>query len=196
MIRISRDTDRLRVCVTRVLLVALLLLPGALSAATRTVTTLADSGAGSLRGTINASADGDTIVFASVVRGTIRLTSGELVIDKRLSIIGPGAAALAISGNNSSRNFNIRPNGNVDIYGLTIAEGLALGANGIGPQQSGKDGFGGGIFNEGRLKLFDCMIATNRAQGGRGGDGQFGGPSVTPGNGGLSRGGAIFDVAA
>jgi hypothetical protein len=58
-----------------------------------------DSGAGSLRGTVAAAAAGDTIVFNiptsdpgyNVSTGvfTIYLTSGEIVIDKDLTITGP-----------------------------------------------------------------------------------------------------------
>jgi hypothetical protein len=53
-----------------------------------TVTTLNDSGPGSLRNTIAAATAGDTINFA--VTGTISLTSGELVVNKNLNIVGPG----------------------------------------------------------------------------------------------------------
>jgi len=38
--------------------------------------------------------DGDTINFA--VTGTINLTSGELVIDKSITIAGPGSDQLAV----------------------------------------------------------------------------------------------------
>src|SRR5215813_6935775 len=52
------------------------------------VTSLADSGTGTLRDTIAAAAPGDTIDFA--VTGTIALTSGELAIAKDLTLAGPG----------------------------------------------------------------------------------------------------------
>ena len=65
-------------------LAALGALPGAARATTRTVTNLADSGAGSLRATIAAATDGDTINFA--VSGAITLTSGELLINHDLTI--------------------------------------------------------------------------------------------------------------
>ncbi|MBE7502560.1 MAG: hypothetical protein HS113_20190 [Verrucomicrobiales bacterium] len=59
---------------------------GSLSAATRVVTTLNDSGPGSLRQAIADADAGDTITFG--VKGTIALTSGALVIDKSLAIEG------------------------------------------------------------------------------------------------------------
>src|SRR3982751_1772466 len=49
-----------------------------------TVTTTNDSGPGSLRQALVDANDGDTINFA--VTGTIALTSGELVIDKSITI--------------------------------------------------------------------------------------------------------------
>jgi concanavalin A-like lectin/glucanase superfamily protein len=160
----------------------------------RVVANLNDSGVGSLRTAISSARDFDPITFAPNVAGTIRLTSGELVINKPLTIMGTGASQLAISGNNNSRVFCIGGQGNVEIHGLTITEGLAQGANGNGPQVNGSPAFGGGIYNEGTLKLFDCMITTNRSQGGRGGDGAFGGVNITPGSGGYTRGGAIYNL--
>ena len=74
-------------------------------AATNTVTTLADSGAGSLRQLIASSASGDTISIP--LGGTIVLTSGELAITHDLSIIGPGATNLAVSGNNTFVYSNV-----------------------------------------------------------------------------------------
>src|SRR5205085_5717173 len=79
-------------------------------AATLTVTNTNDSGAGSLRDAINAADyDGDTINFAPGVTGTITLTSGHLVITKNLTISGPGANVLTISGGMASRIFYVLP---------------------------------------------------------------------------------------
>ncbi|HMF19564.1 MAG TPA: hypothetical protein VKE98_20320 [Gemmataceae bacterium] len=52
--------------------------------------------------------DNDTIRFSSSLVGkTISLTLGEIAFDVDLSIRGPGASKLAISGNNASRIFDI-----------------------------------------------------------------------------------------
>src|SRR5438874_6712634 len=63
--------------------------------ATLTVSTLSDSGTGSLRAQTAAAAAGDTIVFQSGLSGTIQMDSGqgEMVINKDLTILGPAGAA-------------------------------------------------------------------------------------------------------
>ena len=74
------------------------------------VTTTADNGAGSLRSALlaaNAVSGADTILFSSSVHGTITLTSGELSITDDLTIAGPGADRLSVSGNDASRVFHI-----------------------------------------------------------------------------------------
>jgi len=68
----------------------LLLAPlGKSAAATVTVINLGDAGAGSLRQQIATASDGDTIVFTNGLSGTITLTSGELAVNKNLTISGP-----------------------------------------------------------------------------------------------------------
>ncbi|HQZ95644.1 MAG TPA: choice-of-anchor Q domain-containing protein [Pyrinomonadaceae bacterium] len=94
--------------------------------ATLTVTNTNDSGAGSLRQTVIDALPGDTIVFGGGVTGAITLSSGEILINKNLTIDGPGAAALAISGNNSSRIFNFG-GAAVTVEGLTIRNGRSAG---------------------------------------------------------------------
>ena len=104
---------------------------------TLTVMNNNDSGSGSLRATIAAAASGDTINFSSKLKGeTITLTSGELTVGVNLTIDGPGANQLAISGDDASRVFEIAAGLNVTISGLTITHGYALDQ-------------GGGILNDG-----------------------------------------------
>jgi predicted outer membrane repeat protein len=110
-------------------------------------TTLGDCAAGS--GT-------DIISFS--VTGTITLVSGQLEIDSDLSISGPGADMLTISGNDSTRVFKVEV-AEVNLSGLTISNG-ATGQIG--------DENGGGINNAGSLTVSDSSFSDNRA-GGSGG---------------------------
>src|SRR5262249_50407277 len=93
---------------------------------TLTVTNNQDSGKGSLRAEIAAAHNGDTIVFAPSLNGqTITLTSGELLIKTSLTISGPGASQLTVSGKNASRVFELssKTNPQVTLSGLTISDG-------------------------------------------------------------------------
>jgi hypothetical protein len=120
------------------------------------VTTLNDGGPGSLREAITNVPSGKTIGFA--VTGIITLTN-QLNINKSLTIAGPGATSLAISGNHNSRVFSIpATNAMVCISGLTIRSGTATGTSG-----------GGGIINSGNLTVEDCRITENTANSGAGG---------------------------
>jgi len=118
-------------------------------AATITVTSLADSGPGSLRNSIASAAPGDTINFG--VTGTITLTSGELLIAKNLTISGPGASNLVvIDGGSNSRVFEIGIATTVVISGLTVQNGY------VGD-------FGGGMLNNGVLTLSNSTLTVNNA---------------------------------
>src|SRR5262245_59117299 len=72
-----------------------------------TVTNTMDSGPGSLRQEIANTAANGTVDFAPGVTGTITLTTGQITINKGLTITGPGAGVLSVSGNNSSSIFFI-----------------------------------------------------------------------------------------
>ena len=130
------------------------------------VTNTLDSGPDSLRGDIqmsNAAGGANTITFALGLSGTVTLTSGQLEISSNLTITGPGAASLTISGNNSSRVFQIDAKANASLSGLTITRGRApVGAS----RSSPNGGNGGGIYNLGTLELSDDTISFNTAGAG------------------------------
>ncbi|MFQ6102337.1 MAG: Ig-like domain-containing protein [Anaerolineae bacterium] len=137
------------------MLVLLAALPGTLPlpvarAASHTVTNTNDSGAGSLRQAILDADDGDVIEFGLAYPATITLTGGQLEITKTLTISGPGASDLAISGNNTSRV--ISTSGVLTITGVTIRDGKATGN-------------GGGVYNQGTLLLDATDVISNYASG-------------------------------
>jgi hypothetical protein len=136
-------------------MVVSLFMAHALSAqAVITVTTLNDSGPGSLRQAIADAVPGDTIDFA--VTATITLTTGQLLITNNLTISGPGATNLTISGNNASRVLSFS-GVTAAISGLTVAHGYVYGA-------------GGGILNgSSTLTVSNCTLTGNASENGRGG---------------------------
>ncbi|MFZ1728947.1 MAG: choice-of-anchor Q domain-containing protein [Bacteroidota bacterium] len=128
------------------------------NAATFTVTTTADAGAGSLRQAVldaNAAAGADIIDF-SLPAGpqTITLTTGEIVVSSNVAINGTGASMLTISGNGSSRIFYVTQP--VTISDMTLTAGNSIGA--VYP------GFGGAIMVlGGSLTMNDCVVRNNTA---------------------------------
>jgi hypothetical protein len=133
-----------------VLYLTILLPPRPAYAADQVVTNLNDSGAGSLRQAIAAVHAGGNITFdPSLSGGTIILVTGELRIGKNLTITGPGADQLTISGNHASRVFLVVGGTTAEISGLTISAGKVYGLN------------GGGIYNDGWLTLKDSTISGN-----------------------------------
>jgi hypothetical protein len=135
---------------------------GAAAAANFTVSNCADSGAGSLRQAVisaNGAAGADTISF-SLACNLITLTTGELQITDSVTITGPGASVLTVSGNNNSRVFEINATGmTVGISGLTIT-----GGNG-NPGGSG----GGILITYASVVNIDSVIVTGNTTGGDGG---------------------------
>ena len=143
-----------------------------------TVTNTNDSGPGSLRQAIlnaNANPGLDTIDFAPGLSGTIVLTSGELQITDDVTIDGPGANRLIVSGNNASRVFEVDLV-HAAISGLTITGGLATAGGGIynnggtvtidASTISGNfvsNGYGGAIYNSGTVTIDASTISDNSA---------------------------------
>ena len=151
------------------------------------VANLNDSGNGSLREAITQVSSGGTITFQPGLTGAVALTGSELVINKDLTIIGPGPGQLAISGNGSSRVFNIL-NGNVTISGLTIRDGRNCAST------AGGAGLGGGIFNGATLTLADCAVGGNLACGATGTNGNTTVGARNGGAGGNGWGGGIYST--
>jgi hypothetical protein len=166
------------------------------------VLNLADNGTGSLQQAVldaNAQTGADLIRFAPSARdGTIILTSGELTFTDDVRIDGPAARRLAVSGNDTSRVFQISGGVAVSIDGLSITHGRAIGQGG-GILNAGTltvssailshnvvvglpgatpgtvvDAFGGGIRNTGTLTVLHTRFVHNQAIGGDGTSGSIG----------------------
>jgi hypothetical protein len=134
-----------------------------------TVTNTQNSGRGSLRAEIAAARSGDTIVFSPQLDGkTITLTSGQLDLTKNLTIQGPGAGQLTISGNSSNmysghyytRVFEVAQKTAVSLSGLTISKGSSYASV---SSSAPWDGYGGAILNLGTLTVSACNIDNSHA---------------------------------
>jgi uncharacterized repeat protein (TIGR01451 family) len=162
------------------------------------VTSNADSGPGSLRQAIKDACTGSTISFN--VTSPITLTTAELLINKDLTITGPGANVLTVTRSTagatpSFRIFNVA-SGAVRISGLTISNG------------NGGAGFGGGILygSSSTLTVNNSTISGNSAAGGAGISNSAGGtltvtnstisvnPAGTLGGGGIFSGSGVLNV--
>ncbi len=118
------------------------------------VTNINNGGAGSLRQAFVDVCPTGTVTFSPVFNAaqTITLTSGEILVNKDLTINGAGANLLTINANNTGRVFLIT-GGTVNLSGMTITGGNA--SNG---------GSGGGIANVGgNLTLSNSVVTGNSA---------------------------------
>ena len=164
-----------------------------------TVMNTNDSGAGSLRDAITqatTTTESRTIVFDQTVFNTpqtITLASNLLISNSNggtITIIGPGANLLTITGGGARRIFTISSNSAVVISGMTLT-----GGNGTGSVASGNGGaiysnadltlnnlvvngstanvagsFGGGIYQTLRtITLNNCVVSNNNTTGRGGG---------------------------
>ncbi len=117
---------------------------------TYTVTNTNPSGPGSLRQAIlnaNGNAGHDTIDFG--ITGTIVLAGPLPAISDDLTITGPGAEQLSISGVNTYRVFFITSDIAVTITEVTVRDGTAVN--------------GGGFWSAGTLHLDSIQIVNNSA---------------------------------
>ncbi len=129
------------------------------------VTKLADTNDGvcdadcSLREAIAVANNGDTITFANGLTGTIIIGS-TLDINRTITITGPGANVIAISGNNAVRVLYLMPNNGLTLSNLTVANGNSTG-------DPINLGHGGGIFADyGTTLSITNSIFTHNGGGG------------------------------
>lgn len=162
------------------------------AAASYTVTTTADSGAGSLRAAIAASNDPavtDTITITAT--GTIELLDPLPIVSDDVTITGPGAGSLTVTRDESAPPFRIFyfSGATTTVSGLTVSGGVDT--SGAGIQNSPGDltlvrvvvtgnevlsegagtryATGGGIYNVGSLTLRESAVIANAATA-KGGD--------------------------
>lgn len=129
------------------------------------VTNTSDSGPGSLRSSIAGAAATDTIALPP---GDYPLTSGQLLVDKNLTLTGTGGdAATRIRATGPFRVICIAGAVNVTLVGVTIAGGRGAAAGACG------DGQGGGIHDTGTgdLSVSQSTIDGNSATAAQGGGG-------------------------
>ena len=141
----------------------------------------------------NNSSEPDVIKFAVGLNGAVNLS----VVDD--TSMGPSAlivtSPITIMGNSSGvtigrdaaagemRLFHVTSTGDLTFESLSITGGVARGANGAAAGETGGDGRGGAIWNEGSLTITACTFYANQAFGGNAGAG---------GRGGAGIGGAIY----
>jgi CSLREA domain-containing protein len=123
-----------------------------------TVSNADNSGTFSLRGQIQSAPTGSTIYFSPAFFNqprTITLTTGEILINKNLTIGGTGADSLTIDANNQSRIFNINVNMTLTLSGVKLTRGSAA---------AGSDG--GCVYSSGAFNLVDSAISDCSADNG------------------------------
>jgi predicted outer membrane repeat protein len=153
-------------------------------AATFVVTTLNDSGPGSLRQALqdaNASPGADLIRVTAT--GTLLLASPLPVITDAVTIQGPGADLFKVDGGGLYRVFDI-DGAEASLADLTVQGGAAAGlsAEGAGLRSAGNltlmnvhvlsntaQGGGGGLYVAGDLVVQGGLFRNNRSNGGNGG---------------------------
>ncbi len=137
------------------------------SGSTITVTTTSATGASicatddctlqAALGYTNTAAGNNFINFRPGLAGSIttQATVFGLYIGRAVTIQGPGARVLTLTGNSVSRIFNIAAT-NVKVSGLTLT-------NGRNPGSATPSKYGGAIYNPGGATLTECTISNNTA---------------------------------
>ena len=149
---------------------------------TITVTTGADSGAGSLRAALAGALAGDTINFAADVTeidlaSTLAITKNVTIEGSQPGSIGtPGVAIVGGAASSNFSDFTINAGVTATLDGLIIADGHATGAAGANGILGGEVAAGaaaGGIYDAGALTLSHSQLVGDTAVGGSGGAAVF-----------------------
>ncbi len=186
-----------------------------------TVTSTADdasssSTSGTLRYAIAQANAGTCDTITITAAGTVTLMQGQLEISNTvptgITIAGPGAANLAISGNNATRVFQIDSAVTASISGITIENGHSTSGGGIfnhhgtltvtnSTFSGNAASYGGGIYSDydGTLKVTNSTFSGNSASSLGGGMLNASGTTITvtnstfSGNSAGRVGGGIFN---
>lgn len=152
----------------------------------RLVTTAGDRGAGSLRRVVADAEPGDVVAFDTdgvfAAPQTIELLS-QLVVSEDLSIDGPGADRVTVSGSGTTRVFRVEGGADVTLRAMTIVDGvapletIALG----GATEQVRVGGAALVLEASRLTLEDVVVRDSDAP---------------PGGGLLSLGGGLANIDA
>jgi hypothetical protein len=153
------------------------------------VSSLADSGLGSLRQAIldaNTASGDDIIDFSVTVPGTINLSSALPDLSTNIAIQGPGANLLTVRQGtwiypNFYRIFTVDSGATVTLSGLTISNGwrtqgagisnsgtLTVNNAAISGNWNGDNAIAGGIYNDGTLTLNSSTVSGNNGDEGGG----------------------------
>ena len=137
------------------------------------VTNCANSGSGSLRQTVANAAVGDSITFA-VSCPVIDDPTGTILITKNLTISGPGATSLALSGDSGNGIFSVASGVTASISGLTMKNTSAGNGGAINSSgtlivadstftENNVTGSGGAIYANGNLTITNSSLSSNSA---------------------------------
>src|SRR6516162_1009409 len=130
---------------------------------TLTVTSSADSATQNhtLRYAVDHAQSGDTILLTAAIKNPIVLTLGELVVSQSVTIESVPARTPTISGDGTSRVFEISAGANVTLDNQNIIDGNGVADNPSG--SAGYDGNGGAILNLGTLTINSTSFGSNAA---------------------------------
>ncbi len=131
---------------------------------------------GSLRQTMADVPDEVTVIFWPALKGTIALQA-PLELDRPLTVVGPGASTISISGQDAHPVLLVSPNGQGTFSGLTLTRGTGESGGLVrvmgqfsllqGVLSNGQANQGGAIYNEGVAVLEDVQVTnTNASQQG------------------------------